>query len=157
MTTTGTNNSYVLWCYTDGTASIWQLDANLNLVTSRNWGPITGWTAQALGLDNFDNIRLIWKSTLGQYSAWTINAALNPIGGSPVYGPYRVEPLKTEGKDDERTAKEIPVCRSCQRGDMGLCPIAVRTEYRPCCGCRISHGGRCQKTASAIKILAGCT
>ena len=84
----GNNNSYVLWCFTDGTATIWEVDANLNFITSRNFGPITYWTAAGLGADPNGNIRLLWKSTVGQAAVWTLNAALNFISSSPTYGPY---------------------------------------------------------------------
>ena len=64
------------------------VDANLNFITSQNYGPIAAWTAAGLGVDSSGNIRLLWESTVGQISVWTINPALNLIGTSPVYGPY---------------------------------------------------------------------
>ena len=44
------NNTYLLWRYTDGTANIWVLDANLNFITSRNVGPVGGWVPEGLGV-----------------------------------------------------------------------------------------------------------
>jgi hypothetical protein len=80
MTTAGSNLSYVLWNYTDGTADVWQVDANLNFVLSNNFGPVAGWTAEGLGSDSSGNIRLLWKSTEGSFSVWTLNpASLNSI------------------------------------------------------------------------------
>jgi DNA-binding beta-propeller fold protein YncE len=82
------NNTYLLWRYTDGTANIWVLDANLNFITSRTFGPVGGWVHEGLGVDPYGNIRLVWKTPANQIAAWVINAALNVIGSSPVYGPY---------------------------------------------------------------------
>jgi hypothetical protein len=82
------NNTYLLWRYTDGTANIWVLDANLNFITSRNVGPVGGWVPEGLGNDLFGNVRLVWKTPANQIAVWVFNAALNIIGSSPVYGPY---------------------------------------------------------------------
>jgi DNA-binding beta-propeller fold protein YncE len=82
------NNTYVLWSATDGMANIWVLDANLNFITSRTFGPVGGWVPEGLGVDPYGNIRLVWRTPAYQVAIWVINAALNIIGSSPVYGPY---------------------------------------------------------------------
>jgi hypothetical protein len=45
MTTANNNNTYILWKNTDGTATVWLVDENLNFVTSAVYGPYSGWTA----------------------------------------------------------------------------------------------------------------
>jgi len=82
------NNTYVLWTYTDGTATIWALDADLNFIKSRNFGPAAPWSAYGLGVDPFGNLRLVWKTSQNQVTAWVVNQALNVVGSAPLYGPY---------------------------------------------------------------------
>jgi len=83
------NTTYYLWRYTDGTATIWQLDANLNFITSSNFGPVAGWEPEGLSVDGpTGNLGLVWHTPANQVSVWVINSSLNALGASPVFGPY---------------------------------------------------------------------
>jgi len=88
ITLGGASNTYLMWSNTDGSASIWILDANFNFLTSANFGPVAGWHPEGLGSDGKGNIRLVWHTPANQVTAWVLNANLQVIGASPVYGPY---------------------------------------------------------------------
>jgi hypothetical protein len=66
----------------------WILDANFKFLTNANFGPIAGWHPEGLGGDGKGNIRLVWRTPANQLNAWVLNANLQAIGSSPVYGPY---------------------------------------------------------------------
>ena len=88
VTVGSASNTYLMWTNTDGSASIWKLDANFNSLTSANFGPVAGWHPEGLGGDGKGNIRLVWHTPANQVTAWVLNANLQVIGASPVYGPY---------------------------------------------------------------------
>jgi hypothetical protein len=92
LTTANNNNSYVLWRHTNGSISLWLVDANLNYLTSHVYGPYDGWIAESLSVEtiggiNKDRFRVIWRNTSGAVSLWLVDANLNLVN-SHVYGPY---------------------------------------------------------------------
>jgi hypothetical protein len=92
LTTANNRNSYVLWRHTNGAISLWLVDANLNYVTHRQYGPYEGWTAESLSVEtiggvNKDRFRVIWRATNGQVSLWIVDANLNFVNNH-VHGPY---------------------------------------------------------------------
>jgi hypothetical protein len=91
LTTAYNGNSYVLWRNTNGSISLWLVDANLNYVTSRAYGPYDGWIAESVSVETAgpgnNRFRVIWRDTAGKVSIWIVDAALNFVNNH-VYGPY---------------------------------------------------------------------
>lgn len=77
----------VLWRATDGSISLWRVDANLLNPIYHVYGPYNGWTPLAIttGLDNYT--RVLWRATDGSVSLWLVDPNLNYVN-SVVYGPY---------------------------------------------------------------------
>lgn len=72
---------------TDSSIVLWVLDPNLNIVFTRSYGPIEGWTAEAIGVGCEGFTRLLWKSTNGAITVWLLDPNLNLVA-NPVYGPF---------------------------------------------------------------------
>jgi hypothetical protein len=77
----------VLWRATDGSISLWKLDASLNLATAHAYGPYAGWVPIAMTVAENDNTYVLWRYTDGSISLWEVDSNLN-IVTSHVYGPY---------------------------------------------------------------------
>ena len=88
ITVGSASNSHLMWTYTHASASIRILDANFKFLTNANFGPVAGWYSEGLGGDGKGDIRLVWRTPANQLSAWVLNANLQVIGSSPVYGSY---------------------------------------------------------------------
>ena len=77
-----------MWSGTDGSISLWKLDAAPNYVGSHIYGPSAGWSPVALTMLG-DNTYLLWRYTDGTPQIWVLDANLNfitartfgPIGG----------------------------------------------------------------------------
>jgi hypothetical protein len=89
LTTAPNNNSYLLWNSYNGMSALWLLDSNLNYMTSKTYGPYTGYIAQGLsvGTGTNNNFRVIWREYDGTASVWDVDSNLNMVRASQ-YGPY---------------------------------------------------------------------
>jgi hypothetical protein len=63
------------------------VDPNLNLVSSRGYGPYYGWLAESISIDQADRLRLIWRETDGEVSVWLLDPNNNFLTNA-LYGPY---------------------------------------------------------------------
>jgi hypothetical protein len=77
----------VLWRGTDGSASIWRLNQNLEGVGARVIEPQIGWTPIALTVAPNNNTYLLWRHSDGRMSIWQFDADLNGVG-SRIEGPF---------------------------------------------------------------------
>ena len=77
----------LLWTKADGTAWVWFLDSLGNLLSSKTYGPFTGWTAQGYHKTNNSDgtAQMLWNHIDGTASVWF----MNDMGdmGSMAYGP----------------------------------------------------------------------
>jgi hypothetical protein len=87
ITTAPNNNTYVLWSYhasaSSGNTSItlWLVDANLNFITSRNYGPLPlGWIPTGLSAGGSSpNFQVIWSQGGTAMAVWIVDANLNYV------------------------------------------------------------------------------
>jgi hypothetical protein len=75
------------WTKTDGTASVWSLDSPGNLLSSRIYGPISGWTAQGYHKTNNSDgtAQMFWNHIDGTASIQFMNDMGVMVGME--YGP----------------------------------------------------------------------
>ena len=79
----------ILWRGTDSRISLWRLDNtnNINLLSSREYGPFYGWLPIALTTANNGNSYVLWRHTNGTINLWLVDANLNFVT-SRAYGPF---------------------------------------------------------------------
>jgi hypothetical protein len=82
----GDSFTRLLWRGTDGSATLFKLDANLNVVSNRNYATADQWLPIALTVANNSDTYLLWRRTDGLISIWLLDANLNFVL-SQVYGP----------------------------------------------------------------------
>src|SRR5436305_8253291 len=85
------NDGYtrVLWRATNGSVSVWKVDANLNYVDSHTYGPYDGWAPLSLAVGSNNRTYLLWRNTNGQASVWWLDENLgfgNSVSTDPYYG-----------------------------------------------------------------------
>jgi len=76
---------YVLW-RNAGQAALWNVLAS-GSITSKSFGPFTGWTPAALSSDTNGNAYILWNSSSGQASVWKVTPSLS-LSASQTFGPY---------------------------------------------------------------------
>jgi len=79
----------VLWRATDGSVSVWKVDANLNYVDSHVYGPYDGWSPLSLAVNSNNRTYLLWRNTSGQAAIWWLDQNLgfgNSVNTDPYYG-----------------------------------------------------------------------
>src|SRR5664279_1828996 len=81
------NDGYtrILWRGTDGSISMWKLDANVNYVTYHAYGPYDGYTPIALTTAGNNYSYVLWRNTDGSISLWEVDPNLNYVN-SKVFG-----------------------------------------------------------------------
>jgi hypothetical protein len=86
ITTAANNNTYVLWSYHTASSSgnnniaLWVVDANLNFINSREYGPFPGWMPTGLSTGGSSpNFHVIWSMAGTAIAVWTVDADLNYI------------------------------------------------------------------------------
>jgi hypothetical protein len=77
----------VLWRATNGSVSVWKVDANLNYVDSHIYGPYDGWTPLGLAVSSNNRTYLLWRNTNGEAAVWWLDQNLN-FGNSVTSDPY---------------------------------------------------------------------
>ncbi len=78
--------SHILWRNTNGTQALWTVAPDFS-VTTKNYGPYTGWTAQALADTPDGHTHLAWNHTPdGQVAVWDI--AKDGTFTTQNYGPF---------------------------------------------------------------------
>lgn len=78
--------THVLWTYTDGTVSLWGVNA-AGEYSYHNYGPYPGWAATALATDSRGHSYLLWNHTVdGAMSLWNINS--DGVFTQNTYGPF---------------------------------------------------------------------
>jgi hypothetical protein len=77
----------ILWRGTDGSMSIWKLNATLDQVATSQYGPFSGYEPIAItvGTNNFTYV--LWRNTSGSISLWGMDSNLNLVVNQQ-YGPY---------------------------------------------------------------------
>src|SRR4051794_14365399 len=80
-------NTRVLWRATNGSVSVWKVDASLNYVDSHIYGPYDGWTPLSLAVSSNNRTYLLWRNTNGQAALWWLDENL-AFGNSVTTGPY---------------------------------------------------------------------
>jgi hypothetical protein len=93
----------VLWTRTDGRISVWVLDAALNQVLDRQYGPFWGFIPQAIGAGILGETRVLWKGTDGRISVWVLDAALNVVRDRQYGGMIGWTPQTISVGNDNRT------------------------------------------------------
>ena len=79
----------VLWNKTDGSATVWTLNADGSAASySPVFGPLPSWTAAALSVGPDNSTRLLWTNTSGSVTLWTLPPGSSTPSYGPVYGPY---------------------------------------------------------------------
>jgi len=83
------NDGYtrVLWRATNGSVSVWKVDANLNYTDSHTYGPYDGWTPLSLAVSSNNRTYLLWRNTSGQAALWWLDQNLG-FGDSANTDPY---------------------------------------------------------------------
>jgi hypothetical protein len=76
----------LLWRGTDGSAALYKLDANLNIVSTRTYGGVDQWLPVGLTVANNSDTYLLWRRTDGLISIWSLDPNLNLVL-SQIYGP----------------------------------------------------------------------
>jgi hypothetical protein len=79
----------VLWRATNGSVSVWKVDADLNYVDSHVYGPYDGWTPLSLAVSSNNRTYLLWRNTSGQANVWWLDQNLgfgNSVSTDPYYG-----------------------------------------------------------------------
>lgn len=85
--TGGDSFTRLLWRGTDGSASLWKLDLNLNFVGNRNYGAFDQWLPISLTVANNNDTYLLWRRTDGLANIWLLDSNLNFVSNQ-VYGPF---------------------------------------------------------------------
>ena len=82
-------NTRVLWRATNGSVSVWKVDADLNYIDSHVYGPYDGWTPLSLAVSTTNRTYLLWRSTKGEASLWWLDQNLtfgNAVTTDAYYG-----------------------------------------------------------------------
>ena len=77
----------VLWRGTDGSVSLYKLDANLNFVAEKAFEPHPGWKPLAITAADNNNTYILWANTDGRASLWKVDGHLNWISAHE-FGPF---------------------------------------------------------------------
>ncbi len=76
----------LLWTKTDGTASGFRIAAD-NSLTYHTFGPYSGYAATSMSVGPDDGAHLLWDSTNGTASLWSVDFSSGAFNYTP-YGPY---------------------------------------------------------------------
>ncbi len=89
LTVTGIpgSHAHLLWDKTDGTASLWTVNAG-GSYASVQYGPFSGWTARVVSAAPDGTTWLLWTNTNGTASLWHVTALTASGYTATQYGPY---------------------------------------------------------------------
>ena len=81
--------STLLWSNINGTASVWNMDSNGNLISwaQAPYGTNPGWMARSYHRNSDGTANLLWVRTDGFASVWTLNSS-GSYSGYHAYGPF---------------------------------------------------------------------
>ena len=79
-------NTRLLWKGTNQ-ISLWELDSNLNYLTSHNYGPYSNFLPEYITTACNNNTYVLWLRSDGAASIWQVDANLNFVT-QQTYGPY---------------------------------------------------------------------
>jgi hypothetical protein len=82
----GDGYTRTMWIGTDGSISLWKLDAALSFVGSHNYGPYPGWRPVALMTTPNNTSYVLWNYTDDTATIWVVDANLNFVT-SRNFGP----------------------------------------------------------------------
>jgi hypothetical protein len=77
----------LMWRSTNYSIALWNLDANLNVTGSLDYGPYVGWIPIAMTTNSLSYTYVLWRRTDGAINLWELDPVFNMVN-QHIYGPY---------------------------------------------------------------------
>jgi hypothetical protein len=125
----------LLWRGTDNSASVWKLDADLNVVLmSEAYVKDPGWLPIAITTASTNNTYLLWRDTAGIVLIWRLDTNLAHVGDVTINDNQPVDTWTAVGlSSDQNPASNYPLRLIWRRttGEVGVWKISEGRNVQP--------------------------